>query len=133
MKRGMLVRAALAASLLSLPAAAHHSFAMFDADHVMTLTGTVKSFEWTNPHVWLYMVVQGPDGNVVNWSLELQGTGQNARLGWKPDSVKPGDKVTVTMRPMKSGAHGGQLLTATLESGQTLSSGGTQPNNARGD
>jgi hypothetical protein len=124
--------AGVALSLLPLGASAHHSFAMFDADHMVTMSGTVKTLEWTNPHAWLYVVVQDPDGMAVEWSLEMQGTGQSTRTGWKPDSVKPGDKVTVEIRPMKSGARGGQLVTATLPDGRTLGARGA-PNNPYGD
>jgi hypothetical protein len=123
--------ASLAAAFLAGPAAAHHSFAMFDADRLVTLTGTVKEFEWTNPHSWLYLVVQGTDGKVAEWSLEMAGTGSNTRTGWKPDSVKPGDKVSVEIHPMKTGARGGQLLSAVLPSGQKLGVGG-RPNDPLG-
>ena len=90
---------ALAAGALAavLPAHAHHSFpAEYDASKPVTLTGKVTKVEWTNPHIFIYVDV--PDektGNVVNWQLELGGPNSLLRLGWKRDSLKAGDIVTV--------------------------------------
>ena len=120
MKVQYLCLAGLAGALFAVPASAHHSFAMFDAQKTLTLTGTVKEIEWINPHSWLYVMVPDETGKDVEYSLEMQGTGQSVRNGWKPDSVKPGDKVTVEMHPLRTGAHGGQLLTVLLPSGQKL-------------
>jgi hypothetical protein len=106
------------------PAYAHHSFAMFDHDKTVTLTGTVKEFEWANPHTWLHMVSKDPSGKLYEWGLEMGSPGQNTQAGWKRDSVKPGDTVSVSFHPLKDGSHGGQLLTATLPSGQTVGQGG---------
>jgi hypothetical protein len=122
----MLAGLALAGLSLVGPAAAHHSFAMFDAEKTITLNGTVKQMEWANPHSWLHVVVED-GGNAVEYPLEMQGTGQSIRLGWKPDSVKPGDHVTVQMHPMKTGGHGGQLLTVVLPNGQKLGVTGKAP------
>ena len=112
--------ASVAASLLAWPAAAHHSFSMFDAEKTISLTGMVKEFEWTNPHMWIYLMVPDETGKPQEYSLEMQGPGQSLRLGWKPDSIKAGDKVTVQIHPLKTGAHGGQLLNVVLPSGQKL-------------
>jgi hypothetical protein len=96
------IRAALrslTASVLAaaLPAHAHHSFpAQYDAAKPITLTGEVTKVEWTNPHIFIYIDV--PDeatGAVVNWALEMGGPNALLRLGWKRDSLKPGDVVTV--------------------------------------
>jgi hypothetical protein len=96
------LRAAVLASLASalaaaLPAQAHHSFpAEYDASKPVTLTGTVTKVEWTNPHIFIYIDV--PDektGTPVNWALELGGPNSLLRLGWKRDSLKAGDMVTV--------------------------------------
>jgi len=83
---------------------------MFDADKTITLSGTVKEIEWANPHVWLYIMVPDASGKPQEYALEMQGPGQSVRLGWKPDSVKPGDKVTVDLHPLRTGSRGGQLL-----------------------
>jgi hypothetical protein len=119
--------AGFAAALFALPAFAHHSFSMFDAEKTVTLNGTVKEMEWTNPHSWVYLMVQDESGKIVEYPLEMQGTGQSTRLGWKPDSVKPGDKVTAEIHPLRTGAHGGQLLSVVLASGQKLGVTGKPP------
>jgi len=120
MNRKALSLAGFAASLFALPALAHHSFAMFDATKTLTLTGTVKEMEWTNPHAWIHMIVPDASGKPIEYALEMQGTGQSVKLGWTPDSVKPGDKITAEIRPLKTGGHGGQLMSVVLPSGQKL-------------
>ena len=120
MKRGLLSVAGMALSLVGIPAYAHHSFAMFDHDKTVDVTGTVKEFEWINPHTWLHIVATDASGKLVTWSFELGSVGQNTGVGWKPDSLKPGDKVVVGFHPLKDGSHGGQFLTAKLPSGQSL-------------
>jgi hypothetical protein len=115
-----LVLAGVGASLFGGPALAHHSFAMFDHNKTSSVAGTVKEFEWINPHVWLHIVSMGPDGKPITWSFEAGGPGQLTVSGWKPDSAKPGDKVTVGFHPLKDGSHGGQLLSLVLPSGKTL-------------
>lgn len=128
-----MVSAPCLVALLSLPAMAHHSFAMFDRDKTLTLTGIVKEFQWTNPHAWIYMMVSDEGGNPIEFGLEMQGTGQATKNGWRPDSVKPGDKVTVTMHPLKSGSHGGQLMTVVLSDGHKLAVTGGAPNPVTGE
>ena len=111
----------LALSLLfAVPASAHHSFAMFDHAKTVALPGTVKEFEWVNPHTWLHVVANDAAGKPITWSFEMGGPGQNVTVGWKPDSVKAGDKVTVGYHPLKDGSHGGQLLTVTFADGHVL-------------
>jgi hypothetical protein len=121
--------ACIAFSLLAVPAAAHHSFAMFDQTKVVTLKdATVTEFEWTNPHIWLHLVAVGQDGKQQDWQIELASVQQQAKIGWKADTVKPGDKITVDMNPLKDGTRGGHLITATLASGQKLGFGGNVNN-----
>ncbi len=119
----MQLKAILSASCVlaisAMPAMAHHSFSMFDREKTLTLTGTVKQLEWTNPHAWLYVMVDD-NGKPVEYPLEMQGTGQAQKNGWRPDTVKPGDRVTVAMHPLKSGSHGGQLLTVVLPDGRKM-------------
>jgi hypothetical protein len=106
---------------LAAPAFAHHSFAMFDRDKDVTLSGVVKEFEWTNPHVWIHMTVDDQaTGKPVVWSFEMQSIQTNATLGWRADSVRPGDKVTVDFHPLKDGSRGGQLVAAVLADGKRL-------------
>lgn len=89
----------LTASVLAgaLPAYAHHSFpAQYDIEKPITLTGKVTKVEWTNPHIFIYIdVVDEKTGEVVNWALEMGGPNALLRLGWKRDSLKPDDLVTV--------------------------------------
>ena len=111
-----------AASLGS--AAAHHSFAMFDADKTVTMKGTVKELEWTNPHSWLRIMVVDQAGKSVQWGLEMGPPARQIQRGWKPDSLKPGDSVTVNIHPLRDGSRGGQLVTATLPDGRTVGGAG---------
>ena len=98
----MTIRAAVVTLIVSalaavLPAHAHHSFpAEYDASKPVTLTGTITKVEWTNPHIFIYIdVPDAKTGNAVNWALELGGPNSLLRLGWKRDSLKAGDIVTV--------------------------------------
>jgi len=113
--------ATIAIACSATAALAHHSFSMFDRDKTLTMTGLVKELEWTNPHAWLHMMVEDQKtGKPVLWSFEMGGVGQISGQGWKPDSVKPGDKVSVQMHPLKDGSHGGQYMSVTLADGRTL-------------
>jgi hypothetical protein len=115
-----LVPAALAAVCFAGPAAAHHSHAMFDMQKTMVLEGTVKQFEWTNPHTWIEVMVTDARGAAVQWSLELGSPAQISRIGWRPKTLSPGDKVTVSMHPLKDGNAGGALITVKLPNGETI-------------
>ena len=110
----------LSGSLLgAAPVTAHHSFAMFDNTKDMTLVGTVKEFQWTNPHTWLQLMVD-ENGQQVEWSIEGSSPNGLARRGWSRVSFKPGDKVTVIIHPLKDGTKGGSYVKATLPDGKTL-------------
>jgi len=117
--KSKLTLVALGFLMLAGPALAHHSFSMFDRDTTLTLNGTVKQLEWTNPHSWLYVMVD-ENGKTVEYPLEMQAIGQSVKNGWKADSVKPGDKVSAVIHPLRSGSHGGQLLYVTLPDGHKL-------------
>src|ERR1700752_4323928 len=112
--------ATIAGSFLAAPAFAHHSFAMFDSTKNLTLEGTVKNFEWTNPHMWLYVMVPQANGAPVEYPLEMMAVQGAVRLGWKPDSVKAGDKVTFEFHPLRDGHPGGQLISVVLPGGKRL-------------
>jgi hypothetical protein len=117
--------AALTTAAFAVPALAHHSFAMFDADKTVTVKGVVKEFEWVNPHSWLRVTLTDQaTGRPQQWAFEMGPPPQQIRRGWKPDSLKPGDPVTLTMHPLRDGSRGGQLLTATLPDGRTLGGAG---------
>jgi hypothetical protein len=105
----------------SVPAFAHHSFAMFANDKTVVLTGTVNEFEWTNPHSWIHIMTMGKDGKPEEWAFEMGSPSMMAARGWKADSVKVGDKVTVTAHPLKDAeAHGGSEMSVKLPSGAVL-------------
>jgi hypothetical protein len=127
----MLALAGMAVSIAA-PAVAHHSFAMFDREKSVTMTGIVKEFEWTNPHVWIHMMVADSTGKPVEWSFEMQAIAQDMAGGWRPDSVKPGDQVSIDFHPLKDGSRGGQLVAATLANGKRLGGPVRNPNPARG-
>jgi hypothetical protein len=120
MKIKTLALAGFTLSLLASQAFAHHSFAMFDGDKMVTKTGTVKELEWTNPHVWLHIMAADDAGKQVEWSFEMQAVAQATSGGWRSDSVKPGDKVTVDFHPLKDGSRGGELVSAVLPDGKRL-------------
>lgn len=112
--------AGVVASLHAVPVYAHHSFAMFDSTKNVTLEGTVKGFEWTNPHMWLYVMVPQANGQAVEYPLEMMAVQGAVKLGWKPDSVKTGDKVTFEFHPLRDGHPGGQLISVVLPDGKKL-------------
>jgi Family of unknown function (DUF6152) len=101
-------------------ALAHHSFAMFDSDQKMTLAGTVKEFQWTNPHAWIFVMVPGEGGQLEQWAVELGGPGQIARQGWNPKTLTPGMDVKLQIHPLKDGTNGGQFMGITLADGTQL-------------
>ena len=105
----------------ALPARAHHSFAMFDHEKKITVSGALKEFEWTNPHCWLHLAVSdAATGKTLEWSFEMGSIGQIAAQGWKIDSIKPGDKIAIEAYPMKDGSRGGQYLAAKLADGRSF-------------
>jgi hypothetical protein len=104
---------------LCAPALAHHSVAMFDLTKNVTIQGTVKEFQFTNPHSWLQVMVTGADGTAVEWDFEAQGPSSLLRVGIKAKTFAPGDKVTVVAHPMKDGRSAGTLVTVTATDGHT--------------
>jgi len=115
MKIKALGLAILAVSACAVPALAHHSFAMFDAEKSVALEGTVKEFQWTNPHAWILMTV-GSD----QWAIEMGGPGGLARQGWLPKTLTPGMKISAIIHPLKDGTHGGQFMAVTLPDGKLM-------------
>jgi hypothetical protein len=100
-------------------AAAHHSSAMFDDKQRVTLTGTVRTFQWSSPHCYVQLLVKGQQGE-EEWSLEMGAPMYLYRLGWRPSSLKPGDQVTVQVAPLRSGEKGGLLLEAMTADGAKI-------------
>ncbi len=110
--------------LFSTPAFVHHSGAMFDLTKRVTVTGTIIDFHWTNPHTSFKVDVANKDGTTSVWAVEMNSPNNLVRVGWKRTTLKPGDKVTVTVRPLRDGTPGGQYVSIVLPSGQVL--GGEQ-------
>ena len=106
--------------LLAASALAHHSFAMFDRNKETTIVGTVAEFQWTNPHSWIELDVPNENGASDRWSIELNSPNNLARQGWHSTSVKPGDKISVIIWPLRSGEKGGLFISLTLPNGQVL-------------
>jgi hypothetical protein len=118
---------------IAVPLAAHHSFeAEYDFNKTMTLTGTVTKMEWMNPHAHFYVDVKGADGKVTNWNLELGALPVLIKQGWRKDSLKPGDAVTVEGYLPKDGTKAmGNARRVTLPGGKQVF-GGTSANVADG-
>src|SRR5262245_26782368 len=114
------VSVALVVVLSASPALAHHSFAMFDQSTTVKLEGTVEDFRWTNPHVFIEMLVKNESGAEEDWSIEMTSPEHLARAGWRPGTLKPGDKVTLNIHPMRDGIKGGQYLSGTGPKGPLL-------------
>ena len=113
--------AGIGAAMCAIPAVAHHSFAMFDASKLMTLEGTVKEFQWTNPHAWIILNVP-EEGQPVQWAIEMNGPSGLVRDGWYPKTLTPGMPVKVTIHPLRDGKKGGQYLGITLPDGTKMGS-----------
>ena len=109
-----------AAVAFAAPAFAHHSFAMFDRNRTASVSGTVTEYEWTNPHVWIHITAPDEKGAMREWGFEMQSIAQDTRAGWRVDTVKPGDKITIEFHPLKDGSRGGQLTAAVLANGKRL-------------
>jgi hypothetical protein len=106
---------------LSLPAFAHHSAAAeFDVNRSFDLSGVITKIEWTNPHAHFYMDVVDADGKVVNWNLELASPNVLIRNGWSRNSLKQGDKVSVTGLQAKDSSTAGYANSITFPDGRKL-------------
>ena len=111
-----------AAVLVALPSNAHHSYAAYDLNHTLTLIGTVETFHWGNPHSTFTLVLEpGALSEPVKWNIITSSPAILKRFGWTPNSLKPGDRVSVLLNPMTDGSHGGRLHTVVLlDTGQEL-------------
>lgn len=121
---------ALAAVLIAGSAQAHHSTASFDTQHPVIATGTVKEFKWGNPHTWLYLMVPNTAGAMEEWEIEGPSVVMLSRNGWKPETLKAGEKLHVLMARRKDGTPGGSFMQITRDNGEVLSTGRLDPANA---
>ena len=118
----MIRKLALAAawSAIAAPAHAHHSGAMFDSTQTVTLTGTVREFQFTNPHCYIQLTVRNAQGQDEEWSLEMAAPMHLLRLGWRKSSLRPGDRITVRIHPLRNGSKGGQVEQAATADGKPI-------------
>jgi Family of unknown function (DUF6152) len=123
MKRDAVRSVALATVLLMLcgPMFAHHGTnSEYDAKHPITLMGTVTEFEFVNPHVQIYFDAKDDKGNVVHWGCEAPSPGRLVRIGWTRHELKPGDQITITLDPARSGAAVGALRKLVTPEGKEM-------------
>jgi hypothetical protein len=107
------------------PLTAHHSFAAFNMTAEQTVTGSVKTVEWTNPHIWIWIDVTNAKGGKDTFGFEGMSPNFLERRGWSRTTLKTGDKVTVTYRPLRDGNNGGMWMTGKMESGKILTGSGS--------
>jgi hypothetical protein len=107
------------------PLAAHHSFAAFNMTDEKTTSGIVKTVEWTNPHIWIWIDVPNDKGGKDTFGFEGMSPNFLERRGWSRTTLKVGDKITVTYRPLRDGNNGGMWMTGKMESGKVLTGGGS--------
>ena len=119
--------AALACAMFAISASAHahHSNSAYQVDEIITLTGTVKEWRWSNPHTWLFLTVENADGAAQEWAVEGRAPGVLRRAGWDSEILKPGETVTVHASPAKDGRPIGIIARVTKADGSIL---GNQPN-----
>ncbi len=121
MKRNRIVLLGVALLGASAPAWVHHSGAMFDRNKQIEIEGAIKEFNWTNPHSSFKVDVANPAGKLETWAIEMNSPNNLVREGWKRTTLKPGDKVKVTINPLRDGKPGGWYVAIVLPDGKTLS------------
>ena len=125
MNRSILACVSVVIAGLTVSLSAHHSPVMFDRSVKKTLVGTVVEFAWTNPHASIQLDVPNESGGMDRWGVELGSPNSMVRNGWRSSLLKPGDKVTVVVNPLKSGELGGIFVSITLADGRTLGGNAT--------
>jgi hypothetical protein len=120
MKRLLTVCIGIVMTLAVGALAAHHSPVLFDRSIKKTLVGTVVEFVWVNPHASIQLDVVNESGATERWGVEMGSPNSMVKNGWKSTILKPGDKVTVVVNPLRSGEHGGIFQSITLADGRTL-------------
>jgi hypothetical protein len=107
--------------LASGPASAHHSSAGIDRTKSVELVGTIRQFSWTNPHAWMEVDVPDQKGGTITWKVEMTSPAYLVRAGWKSTTIKTGDEVKVSVRPLRDGSPGGLFVSVQLSDGRTFS------------
>lgn len=110
----------LVVAVLPGSADAHHSFAMFDKNKIVTINGTLYAVEWKNPHGWFWIKVRAANGQVQTWGLEGASPGVFAREGVKKSDFKVGEKVKAELHPLRNNQTGGQFLRLTFSNGKKV-------------
>lgn len=121
--KGRLLTVVALAAVCVIPfgsAFAHHSNSMYDRDHQTELKGQVTDFQWTNPHIHLFFAVKDGQGNVKQWVSEGPSPSQMAENGWKEETLKPGDRVSIVGNPSRNGSPSLRLRWITLPNGKDL-------------
>lgn len=126
MQRCLSVTVLVVALLGTTHVFAHHSFSAFNTETEKTITGIVNRFEWTNPHTWVWVDVT-ENGKTVTWGVEGMSPNYLARRGWTKNTFTPGDKVTLTIRPMRDGSPGGMFVRGILADGKPVTFAATEP------
>lgn len=109
----------IAALLEASPSMAHHSGVMFDQEKQITLSGSVKQFQWTNPHCWIQVIVDSGD-TTTEWSVQMGAPTELFRGGWRPGTLKAGDQIRVVIHPARTDVKAGMFISATDSSGKPL-------------
>lgn len=124
MKKNQTISAAWALSsvlaLAAIPAAAHHSTAIYDSDNPIELAGTVVEWQFVNPHCFILLEVTDAGGEKKVWSLEGGNTAGLFRRGWTPNTLKAGDEILITVRPLRSGSPGGNYSNPRWKDGSPI-------------
>lgn len=118
-KKKIFLLSAIFALGTALPVSAHHTHALYEPNIRIDLEGTVKEFQWINPHSWLYLTVINEDGEEEAWALEARAPFRLSEQGWDLDAIHPGDRISVTVKPLRR-RHGGLLGTIRMEDGRVF-------------
>lgn len=120
MKTSMLAILTATLLLYAVPAQLHHSGAMYDQTRRIDITGVVTEFNWSNPHASFRLDITGSDGKVGSWPVVMGSPNNLVRHGWKRSSIQKGDRVTVTVFPLRDGTPGGYYISIVLADGNRL-------------
>lgn len=123
MKTAFAMALAFATAAAPTVALAHHSAASFDRSKALVVSGTLKAFQWANPHTWIDLTVPDGKGGTQDWRLEGPSVSILARNGWKKTSITPGEKLRMLVAPNRDGSNGGEFLTVKKADGTTLKFG----------